>query len=80
MKKQINHLALGACLTALFAYLGMLPCFGQGSIFFDRSGFDQAISGLNGIRTDVNFEPPFPPGGTAEGDDVYYLEIGRAHV
>lgn len=48
-------------------------CMGQGTIYFDRGGFDLAISGLSGIRTDVNFVPPFPPGGTSEGDDVYYL-------
>jgi hypothetical protein len=73
MKTRFNHFALAACLTVHFAYLGMSPCFGQGSIYFDRGAFDLAISGLSGIRNDVNFVPPFPPGGMVEGGEVYYL-------
>lgn len=73
MKKRLYDFALGVCLTVQFAYLGMSPCFGQGSIYFDRGTFDLAIAGLSGIRTDVNFEPPWPPGGIGQGDGVYYL-------
>jgi hypothetical protein len=32
------------------------PCFGQGTIYFDRSKFEFAIAGLSGVRQDVDFQ------------------------
>jgi len=72
MKTRFTHLTLAACLIVFFAYLGRSPCFGQGTIYTDRSAFDAAIVGLAGTRHDVNFQPPFPPGGIDEGDAVRY--------
>jgi hypothetical protein len=51
----------------------LASCFGQSTIYFDRGQFDAAVSTLTGVRTDVNFEPPLPPGGIAEFDGVRYL-------
>jgi hypothetical protein len=71
MKKPFNQLGLAACLTVLFANVGR-SCLGQGTIYFDRSNFEFAIAGLTGIRRDVDFQPPFPPGGIDDGVGVRY--------
>jgi hypothetical protein len=73
MKKRLNHLILAAWLTVPFAYLGSSPCLGQGTIYFDRGSFEAAIAGLTGIRADLDFQPPLPPGGIDEFGWVRYF-------
>lgn len=62
MKTRFKPLALAACLTVPFTYLGSSPCFAQGTIYRDRIEFDTAVAGLTGIRQDLDFEGPLLPG------------------
>jgi hypothetical protein len=72
MNARFASFALVAWLSILSGYLVECRCFGQGTIYFDRSGFDAAISGIIGSRTDLDFQPPFPPGGIDQGEWVLY--------
>jgi hypothetical protein len=69
MKTRFSHFALTACLTVTFAW----PCLGQGTIYRDRSAFDTAISSITGVRTDLNFGPPLPPGGVGQLEWMEYF-------
>jgi hypothetical protein len=60
-------------LTPLVLYQSAYTCFGQGTIYFDRSDFELAIAGSSGIRADVDFQPPLPPGGIDDGVGVRYF-------
>jgi hypothetical protein len=50
---------------AVAVAISVPPCFGQGTIYFDRGNFEFAIAGLSGIRQDVDFRGlegfHFPP-------------------
>ena len=72
MKERFNLFVVAVWLTVPFVYVGG-PCFGQGTIYWDRSEFDQAIAGLTGIRVDLDFQPPLPPGGIDEFGWVRYF-------
>jgi hypothetical protein len=75
MKIRFNYFAFATCFTVVLAYGARLPCFGQGAVYRDRSEFEAAIAGINGTRTDVNFQPPLPPGGTPEGPDIVRYDL-----
>jgi len=62
MKSRFNLLSLATCLTVSLVYLGRSPCFGQGTIYWDRGEFEMAIAGLTGIRRDLDFQGHLPPG------------------
>ncbi len=72
-KPQFIWIAWVARLTMLAGCAGVWPCLGQGTIYRDRSVFEAAISSMVGIRTDVDFQPPLPPGGIDEGLWVRYF-------
>ena len=73
MKTRFAHFALAGWLATSSGHLGTLPCCGQGTTYTDRSAFDAAIADLTGARRDLNFQPPFPPGGIDEGEWVRYF-------
>jgi len=54
-------------MTAFYLWHSSGPCLGQGTIYRDRSAFEAAISAITGSPTDVNFQPPLPPGGIDGG-------------
>jgi hypothetical protein len=72
MKTPSKYLAFATCLTVVFAYGARPPCFGQSTIYWDRSMFEAAISDLAGTRADMDFQPPFPPGGIDQGVWIRY--------
>lgn len=53
---------------------GVWPCLGQGTIYRDRSVFETAISSIAGVRTDLSFGPPLPPGGVGQLERMAYFQ------
>src|SRR5262245_51328254 len=76
MKTRLTNGALVGCVTVFCGYLVELQCYGQGTIYWDRSEFTSAIAGLAGIRTDLSFQPPLPPGGSVQRPDIVRYEPG----
>jgi hypothetical protein len=71
-KSRSNALAFATRLSVFLAYIGSSLCLGQGTtIYRDRFEFEAAISGIIGSRTDLDFQPPFPPGGIDQGVIIY---------
>jgi hypothetical protein len=57
MKTRFTRVAL-----AVWFIIQSGHCLGQGTIYFDRGDFEFAIAGLSGIRRDLDFQGPLPPG------------------
>lgn len=72
MKTRHTHCALFVWLTMSLACAVTLPSFGQSVTYTTRSAFEAAIAGLAGIRLDVDFQGPLPPGGTGQPERMHY--------
>lgn len=79
-RSHFIRMVLAAWLTVSVVCQSARPCFGQGTTYTDRGAFEMAISSLAGTRTDLDFEPPLPPGGIDEGDWVRYFSLTMSGI